>query len=262
MEYKRDTPHDHNGLPFPKDLLHTEARKSFYISLSQRAEKVSTAIYMITNHIDEKEAIRTSFRDAALALVLDVVSLEDPLRSVEETFQLLGTTTVKIESLLRISDTVGMVSTSNATILQKEIIAIREQCQAGQKFYALATLDDVLKNMYPETASDSQKKSETGDAVTQLLSETNTLSKKTDILSTEKNDNKINSFGVSTSFTERKEKILEIIKDKGEVSIKDISTDFQGCSEKTIQRDINALVDEGRIMKTGDRRWSRYSLRR
>lgn len=262
MDYKRDIHLDQNGAPFPKDLVHAEARKSFYVSLSQRAEKVGTAIYMVTSHIDEREAIRASFRDAALALVLDVVSLEDPLRSVEETFQLLGATTAKIESLLRLTGTLGMISASNAAILEKEITGIREQCLAGQKFYALATLDDVLKNMYPETAPSLEKKSDTDDMTTSLVSGTIAQIAKTERLPSEKKENKSKPVVTDAPLAERKEHILKLIKDKGEVSIKDISKDFGGCSEKTIQRDINALVEEGRITKTGERRWSRYSLKK
>jgi hypothetical protein len=59
---------------------------------------------------------------------------------------------------------------------------------------------------------------------------------------------------------ERLDKIMSIIKDKKEVSIKDISNGFNNCSEKTIQRDLNNLVSLGKIKKIGDKRWSRYIL--
>ncbi len=56
----------------------------------------------------------------------------------------------------------------------------------------------------------------------------------------------------------RVSKILGIIKDKKEVSIKDISIAFTDYSEKTIQRELNALVAKGTIKKIGAKRWSRY----
>jgi DeoR-like helix-turn-helix domain len=59
---------------------------------------------------------------------------------------------------------------------------------------------------------------------------------------------------------ERQDSILAIIKDKGTVFIKDISTVIRGVSEKTIQRELKRLVKEGKIRKTGNRRWTSYSI--
>lgn len=64
-----------------------------------------------------------------------------------------------------------------------------------------------------------------------------------------------------TEVKDRRQQILSIIKDKNEVRIKDISTLIRGVSEKTIQRELQALISEGTVEKTGERRWSVYSLR-
>lgn len=58
----------------------------------------------------------------------------------------------------------------------------------------------------------------------------------------------------------RQSSILSLIKDKGRVSIKDITLVVRGVSEKTVQRELQGLIDAGRIMKLGERRWSTYSL--
>lgn len=58
----------------------------------------------------------------------------------------------------------------------------------------------------------------------------------------------------------RRQEILDILTDTP-ISIKDISTHILGCSEKTIQRELNALLFERRIQKIGEKRWSKYLLR-
>lgn len=58
----------------------------------------------------------------------------------------------------------------------------------------------------------------------------------------------------------RRARILKLIKDKREVTIKDISAHFSELSEKTIQRELVALTLEGTLNKFGERRWSRYSI--
>ena len=58
----------------------------------------------------------------------------------------------------------------------------------------------------------------------------------------------------------RQANILSFIKEKGSVSVKDISLIIRGVSEKTIQRELQGLIDAGRVVKRGERRWSTYSL--
>ncbi len=59
---------------------------------------------------------------------------------------------------------------------------------------------------------------------------------------------------------DREEAILSIIKNKGQVNIKDISHLIRGVSEKTIQRELVSLTEQGKVVKRGERRWSTYSL--
>ncbi|MDB5224722.1 MAG: seg [Candidatus Adlerbacteria bacterium] len=48
-----------------------------------------------------------------------------------------------------------------------------------------------------------------------------------------------------------------VLSNKG-VSIKDISKVVRNCSEKTIQRELGALIQQGLVKKIGERRWSVY----
>lgn len=59
----------------------------------------------------------------------------------------------------------------------------------------------------------------------------------------------------------RRTRIIKLIKDKREVAIKDIIEHFPDLSEKTIQRELVSLTDSNVLKKSGERRWSRYSLR-
>ena len=48
------------------------------------------------------------------------------------------------------------------------------------------------------------------------------------------------------------------MKGKNEYTIKDIALHIPGVSEKTVQRDLQALVSAGVLKRKGERRWSRY----
>lgn len=66
--------------------------------------------------------------------------------------------------------------------------------------------------------------------------------------------------GVPALVPNRRERILTILKDKGEATIKDISEQVTDCSEKTIQRELIDLIKDGIIVRQGERRWSKYSV--
>jgi hypothetical protein len=67
-----------------------------------------------------------------------------------------------------------------------------------------------------------------------------------------------NGANTPVSNSSRRENILALIHEKGRVSIKDISSSIKNCSEKTIQRELFALIQEGVLKKEGERRWSTY----
>jgi hypothetical protein len=58
--------------------------------------------------------------------------------------------------------------------------------------------------------------------------------------------------------TERMSQILSFIQKNKQASIKDIAAVIKGCSEKTIQRELLSLIQQGLIKKVGERRWSVY----
>ncbi len=60
----------------------------------------------------------------------------------------------------------------------------------------------------------------------------------------------------------RKDLIMRILQENNSITIKDICSSMGpiGYSEKTVQRDLIEMLSTGDIKRTGQRRWSRYSL--
>ena len=59
---------------------------------------------------------------------------------------------------------------------------------------------------------------------------------------------------------DRRARILALLQKQERVSIKDVVREITDCSEKTIQRELAALVAQGVLKKEGERRWSTYTL--
>lgn len=60
---------------------------------------------------------------------------------------------------------------------------------------------------------------------------------------------------------DRRKIILALIKQKPQLTVKDIAKSIPGVSEKTIQRELLAMVGDGVLEKNGERRWSTYSMK-
>lgn len=59
---------------------------------------------------------------------------------------------------------------------------------------------------------------------------------------------------------ERRDAIMRTIRSKGHVTIKDIAEHITGVSEKTIQRDLQELIQHGVLIREGEKRWAVYKL--
>jgi len=59
---------------------------------------------------------------------------------------------------------------------------------------------------------------------------------------------------------DRRATILGLVQKKDRITVKDVANVIKDCSDKTIQRELLALVKQGVLKKEGERRWSTYSL--
>ena len=126
----------------------------------------------------------------------------------------------EISSQLELAKKVGLVSDTNYNLLLGEVLKLKEDDRS------LGVIMDIEQSL------------------NKRLSERVIIKDKKD--SVKKNT--------------RQEAILSIIKNKKEVMIKDISSQVKGYSDKTIQRDVLGMVKDGILIKSGEKRWSRYSL--
>jgi DNA-binding transcriptional ArsR family regulator len=67
---------------------------------------------------------------------------------------------------------------------------------------------------------------------------------------------------VYSQLTDRAERIKTVLEAKPQATVKDISEVITDVSEKTIQRELNSLIEKGQVIREGERRWSRYSVKK
>jgi hypothetical protein len=249
MEYQKDT---------QKDIVSVyRAPNDFYV----HARKLVSAIYLITGLLDEQEPLKWSLRKK----VLDMMSLIGVItRSIgpelgKESEREIIEDITGIKSLLDIGVVAGIISTMNHEILLREISVFQEnavqQLHANNGSQSLFT--DALFANTNWNFSNTQQKSKGQFKKTQQAYKRQYVFP---LKSKTSNQNQPKKDISSASQNERKQKILETIKEKGSVMIKDISQGFPNVSEKTIQRDLSDLVGRGSVLKSGERRWTVYTL--
>ena len=190
--------------------------------ISQKLQKLASAVYLVSSFFDDKEPLKWRLR----TLSTDVIS------EVKDKYNICK----EISLLFSIAKNAGLVSEINYNILINELSKIEQETE---KPLDLAFLREPIAD--ERTLLQPQKREYIKDNITEKPA--------------------LKEFGaVSVKKNSRQSVIINILKRKKEIMIKDVSPLIDGCSEKTIQRELSAMVRSGILKKVGEKRWSRYTL--
>ena len=238
--------------------VNTLLNKPVYEFANKKTEKLITALYMVTDCMETDDALKGKLRLLGVQLLSNIYELNLFKPGFTENHIRASLNNIyEIFSFIDISNTMGYISEMNTSILKKEFNILVEE------------LNSYLPKdkSFPFTLGDKMFEVQKDVSKTESLSFNKNPIKRTNNMSFISNRTESNVLYKPLSFIDHKkiksdriEKIIKIIKDKTEASIKDISIAFPECSEKTIQRELNDLIGKGQIKKSGDKRWSRYSI--
>ncbi len=211
----------------------------------RKFERIGGAVYILTDSFDSHEPLKLSLREIVLQIIkllLDV-NADQKVASVRS----LSTYFVLLVSLAKDA---RLLSQMNCEILKEEVskmlIEIEEVFRVGVGGSKLPP-DFFIVDKNDERTFPKQSGRKLGvlGAAKRTIKD-NAIAQSDIVVS-----------GVSNT---RDTLILDVIKNRGEVSIKDIASIVKGVSSKTVQRSLITLVQKGIIKRTGERRWSKYSL--
>lgn len=224
-----------------------------------RAQKIVAALYLLTDHIDIENPIRTEIRTNAALLLKSVVlglKIED-LKS-------------SIVAFLSVAVLTKEISQENASILEHQLATLKTQYTPNTEpllSHIFIQEKDMVFAENKETkdlqGSPFLRREEIGTVSLIQESRGERQEKDNSSLQTKK---VLETTKTETSQAKKDEKkarrlrVLEHLSKTELKTIKDVSKFFTDCSEKTIQRELNDLVEEKIIVRVGDRRWSTYKL--
>jgi hypothetical protein len=150
-------------------------------------------------------------------------------------------------SKVRLATTSGFISKENSPILLNEYEQLAERFSLSVHPSPFTSIQDF---------SVSEIESSEGPERQPRLTQETQLSKGQDINKGQANGQVKDSHKGQSP---RMEKILQFVRSNANSSIKEIASVIKGCSEKTIQRELAVLIQQGLIKKVGERRWSVYT---
>ncbi len=247
--------------------------------ITKKTQKIASAIYLVTGFFDEKEPLKWKLRNLASNLISNSILIKDNNYSQSDKNVVdLRQNLLEIEGLFVVASHAGLVSDLNYEILVGEF----KKC-----IDVISVPVDMLEDPQNLLLSKDYFGSQTGFSRTNLRLDNikdkpasstfyaSSLEKKEDIgllpsveqIKGNKGHNEVleqkplKEFGaVAVKKNGRQSVIVNLLKRKKEIMIKDVSPLIDGCSEKTIQRELMAMVHSGILHKEGEKRWSRYSL--
>lgn len=214
------------------------------VFIYKKAERLAKAIHLITPAFLASPSLRNKIDGIAVGLV--DAAIEPPASAKGA----LSKELLALSSVLSIARSGGLLSAMNADIIVKEAHALLEELASYEEPHLFLgeapSLSDIAKRARRE------KKGAPLEKARVLQSRAEASVREDEIREKQvKTDEERNS---------RKETILSVIQSKGQATIKDISGALRGVSEKTVQRELQALTSSGAVRKSGERRWSKYSL--
>jgi hypothetical protein len=197
----------------------------------KKTEKLVSALYLLTGFFDDKEPMKWRLRELGGRLI-----------SQKESRNIV----LEILGLLTVAKNAALISDTNYEIIHREFSSLVPQgLGIGEIFNRI----EIQKE--PEIKAEKRPQlylssSVPAQPVKDKAHRIPSKEPKEGVVAVKKNS--------------RQTTILGLLKRKKEIMVKDVVPLIPGVSEKTIQRELLALVSSGILKKTGEKRWSKYSL--
>lgn len=227
--------------------------KDIYSYITDKMQKITSALYRVTDLLSDREPLKWTLRDKAIGLHDNLVSV----KNTKDKDYLLNDSLKKFLQIIKSLELVSSgvcVSNLNFEILKREYSLLRDFIEGKKTDMAndpKIILEESFFNKKKREISSGQSQKETTDK-NGFFNASETI--------------KTSSFYGSEKQQEidpqsRKGKVLDLLKNGQAKSVNEIAVSFSGeASEKSIQRDLLDLVKMGKISTMGDKRWRKYEM--
>jgi len=258
----------------------------------KKAEKHAAVSYMLTNFLSDNEPLKWKLRGNSISFLSLINKLRSSNNNGAQRLLEVVSEIKELESLYQIMRLGGHISEMNLSLVTKELKSLKDivdnKITQKNPVQEIAIDQAIFNEELPERVTNRSSarvnikdnnlykghivsqgiemggrkrhkvRSDVKKSVPQHSSQTKTEYKEK--AKPQPAYRASHDAGRRTHKAVRRESIKQILRDRGELTIKDIATSINGCSEKTVQRELNALIEDNIVKRIGERRWSKYSL--
>ncbi len=225
-------------------LKRLSANDDYYNIVFKKTERIASAVFYILSHVTIDERTRVHYENVstkAMALhtaVIETLNLyenqtEDGLYPLKQALVVLGST-------LKIAIAARLITSDIELVIDEEI-------------------DSVLRHLRHHYMNESRLTLGQSNAQSNSISRPAPRPRRTRP-NIPANDFSSDAILVYSDLSDRTSRIKTVLEAKPEATIKDLSDIITDVSAKTIQRDLNSLIERGEVIRQGERRWSKYSI--
>lgn len=211
----------------------------YYKFIFKKTEKIACAVFYITRskeHISHNDTVVNDLERSAQSLI--DVSLESlkstTANSTQKVFE-VKYALMRLESLLRVTCSSRLLGAELLDVFLHEIDSVHRSLR---KYIESGIINPLAETRAVQDVTRERKIVRSRPEVFGLQGGTTT----------------------SAPLISRRERVLNVLRDKGDATIKDIIEVIKDCSEKTIQRELINLIKDSIVVREGERRWSKYKL--
>lgn len=218
--------------------------ENYYKYIFKKTEKVVSVVFYILNNVDVDKKTETHVSNIASKAHLvhehSLRTLEVKRATGREVLEQFAQALIALESSFRVAAAVNLISPEVLRTVVGEIELIMRGLRAYLQTNEAAESDVRSFSSEPAPVRNTPRLPRSREP--------------------REDESSIGTARSASSAADRRERIKTIIEAKGEATIKDISEIVSDVSEKTIQRELQAMIEDNIIKRQGERRWSKYSL--
>ena len=238
-------------------------------SLQDRMLTLTVALYRVTDYFPKAEILRSHLRakaDEIFERLIEYGDMPEPDEEIRSLVHKIRT----IKGYLAIASTLNYVRSLNFTILEKEYGLIEQILESERIKRMRRPIHDDIQRLAHKSVSHPIIEQDGGYS---MVEDHNREGKRNPASAQAEKSIAVHQIdketeGPAVPFYERKEGginerqkvIIDRLKQTGFAKISDFFDSFDGVSSKTIQRDLQNLVDKQMLKKEGEKRWTVYSL--
>jgi DNA-binding transcriptional ArsR family regulator len=228
----------------PIEVRLMSANEDFYNNVFKKTERIVSATFYLLTHIESSKTADVFHRllnDQATTLHRTNIGLLTVREGEESALVPLRTELAALDSTLTVIAGARLFAATILSALSDEI-------------------DQVLRYLKHHIVGQSAL-SFTSDSAFSRPEQKRSLPRPRRIRpQIPKNDMSSDAILIYSDLGDRTTRIKTVLEAKPDATIKDLTDIITDVSAKTIQRDLNVLIEQGVVIRQGERRWSKYSL--